>query len=111
MIILDTLYYLWLLFVMFLAYVAFLDAQERGTLTTSTIWLCKLALSPGFLIDVLANWLLMTLILLEWPRWGEWTVTQRSSRHCHHGEGRRHKIGKAICQFLNRFQRGGHCKP
>jgi hypothetical protein len=104
-------YYLWLFFILFLAYVTFLDAEARGTLNTATRWLCRAAIFPGWAIDVLTNWTLMSLILWERPKWKEWTVTARASRHCHYGEGRQHQVGKAICQFLNRFQRGGHCKP
>lgn len=111
MILLDALHYLWLLFIGFLAYVAFSDAKERDALDKKDIWFCMAALSPFYILDVFLNSTLMWVIFWEPPRWKEWTITQRSSRHCHYGEGRRHEIGKTICQFLNKFQRGGHCKP
>jgi hypothetical protein len=107
----DVAYYLWMLFIGFLAYVTFSDAKERNSLAKEDIWLCMAALSPFYLIDVVLNLTLMTVILWEVPKWKEWTITQRSSRHCHYGAGRNRKIGKAICQFLNKFQRGGHCRP
>jgi hypothetical protein len=103
---------IWALWVFALAYMSFIGAKEAGRLSKLMFYLGTLLLFPGYVLDVLVNLVVMTIVLRELPRWGEWTVTKRVSRHCHHGEGWRHVIGKFLCgHMLDPFQIGGHCRP
>jgi hypothetical protein len=71
-----SLYALWLFY---LAVMALKRARDAGQLTTVAYVLGLPMLVVGLALDVLVNWFVMTLLLLELPR--EATVTARLRRH------------------------------
>lgn len=72
---------LWLLWIFYLAVMNLQRVHKGGKLGRVALILGVPALAVGFVLDVLANLVIFTLILCEWPRWGEWTVTARLKRH------------------------------
>lgn len=75
---------LFLLWVFFLAAMNLLRVHRAGKLGRVALALGILVIAIGYTLDVLANLVVFSVLLLEWPRWGEWTVTDRLQRH--HGD-------------------------
>ncbi|MGE0350940.1 hypothetical protein [Hydrogenophaga sp.] len=72
---------LWLLWVFYLAVMNLQRVHKAGNLGRVALVLGIPVLVVGFVLDVLANLVIFTVLLLEWPRRGEWTVTARLKRH------------------------------
>jgi hypothetical protein len=66
-------------------------ARDDNKLTVTAKILGYPVLYVGLMLDVLINLTVMTAILLEAPRWGEWLVTTRLQRHAY-GRGFRKAI-------------------
>lgn len=75
---------LFLLWVFFLAAMNLLRVHRAGKLGKVALALGLVVIVIGYTLDVLANLVVFSLLLLELPRWGEWTVTDRLQRH--HGD-------------------------
>lgn len=75
---------LWLLWVFYLAVMNLQRVHKAGKLGRVALVLGLPVLVVGFVLDVLANLVVFTVLLLELPRRGEWTVTARLKRH--HGD-------------------------
>ncbi len=78
------------------------------------IWVKYLA-APGavfFLVfDVLFNYTIGTVLFLNLPPDGCYTLTRRLTSYLS-GSGYRMRVAHVVCAFLlNPFQVGGHCKP
>ncbi|MET3132224.1 hypothetical protein AAKU55_002494 [Oxalobacteraceae bacterium GrIS 1.11] len=101
------LYALWLLY---LAVMNLQRARDAGTLSRPARCLGLPLLYCGLLVDFLVNVLVLTVLLLEWPR--EWLVTARLSRHIKDAPGWRRSVSAWICSnLLDSFDPSGcHCK-
>lgn len=75
---------LFLLWVFFLAAMNLLRVHRAGKLGRVALALGLVVIAIGYMLDVLANLVVFSVLLLEPPRWGEWTVTDRLQRH--HGD-------------------------
>ena len=75
---------LFMLWVFFLAAMNLLRVHRAGKLGRVALALGLVVIVIGYTLDVLANLVVFTVLLLELPRWGEWTVTDRLQRH--HGD-------------------------
>jgi len=75
---------LFLLWVFFLAAMNLLRVHRAGKLGRVALALGLVVIVIGYTLDVLANLVVFSVLLLELPRWGEWTVTDRLQRH--HGD-------------------------
>lgn len=98
----------YLLWVAYLAVMNLKRAAQARTIGT-TAWLLGLPLVVvAYVLDVVVNWAVMTLALLEWPR--EWTVTARLKRHCGTATWRG-AVARFVChQLLDTFDPSGrHC--
>lgn len=84
---------LWLLWVFYLAVMNLKRVRNAGKLGRVALVLGMPALVVGYVLDVLANVLVFTVLLLEPPRWGEWTVSARLERH-HDGTSWRARIAQ-----------------
>lgn len=73
-------YALWLFY---LAVMNLKRARDAGALTSVAYAFGLPLMWIGLVLDVVANVLIMTLLMLELPR--EWTVTARLSRHARGG--------------------------
>jgi len=83
----------WLLWVFFLACMNLKRAKEAGTLSRTALIFGTPVLWVGYLLDAFVNATLMTLILLETPRWPHETlVTDRLKRHHQESQGWRLKV-------------------
>lgn len=64
-------------------------------------WVNALGVPPylaALVLDVLLNWVFMTVLFYEFPR--EWTVSTRLSRHHQHGFGWRQKFSGWVGKYL-----------
>ncbi len=84
--------------IFFLAIMHLRDAKDTGTLTGFAKWLGYFNLFIGLILDVLVNWLPMTVILLELPH--ECLTTARLSRHIKDGSGWRKTLALWFCRNL-----------
>jgi len=84
---------LWLLWIFFLAVMNLKRAKEAGKLTRAALIFGTPALWIGYLLDAFVNATLMTILLLEMPRWPHETlVTDRLIRHHKESQGWRLKV-------------------
>jgi hypothetical protein len=70
---------LYLLWIHYVFVMALKRARDAETLTRVAYWLGMPMLVIGLILDALVNIVVMTVILLEFPR--EWLVTGRLKRH------------------------------
>jgi len=84
---------LWLLWIFYLAVMNLKRVRNAGKLGRVALVLGMPALLVGYVLDVLANVVVFTVLLLEPPRWGEWTVSARLERH-HSGTSWRARIAQ-----------------
>lgn len=103
---LGLLYGLW---VFYLAVMNLKRAKDAGTLRPWARRFGGPVLLVGVLLDVLVNWLVFTVLLIEWPR--EALVTARLKRHIAHGHGWRMRVARWFCaDLLDTFDPSGcHC--
>ena len=95
----------------FVCYVAIMKMREIKDhifeLHWSVRWVCYLILFVGLILDVLLNWVLLTVAFYEFPR--EFLSTTRVVRHKHDSGGFRKIQADWWCKnFLVVFDRG-HC--
>lgn len=90
LVLLGTLYALW---VFYLAVMNLKRAKDAGQLSTTARIFGTPVLVIGYLLDAFVNTTLMTLVLLEMPRWPrEVLVTDRLIRHYRESQGWRLKV-------------------
>ncbi|MBX3610406.1 MAG: hypothetical protein KF871_10980 [Hydrogenophaga sp.] len=99
---------LWLLWVFYLAVMNLKRVRDAGKLGKVAMALGMPALIVGFVLDVAANLLVFSVLLMEPPRWGEWTVTARLQRH--HGDSTwRARVAQWFeTELLGDFDPAGH---
>lgn len=98
-------YALWALYIVVMA---LQRAKRAGTLSTTALVMGAPLIVCGLVLDALVNIILMTVLLLEWPK--EWLVTARLKRHCGQPTWRG-AIARWMCQnLLDTFDPDGrHC--
>lgn len=90
LIMLGSLYALW---IFYLAVMNLKRAKDAGLLSKSAMVFGYPVLLVGYLLDIFVNTTLMTIVLLEMPRWpGELLVTDRLIRHHKESQGWRLKV-------------------
>lgn len=101
---------LWLLWVFYLAVMALKRARDAGTLTNTAYILGQPVLIIGLLIDMLANFTVVTVMFLEPPM--EFLVTSRLKRHIESDDGWRTRLARWCCStLLDSFDpSGSHCQ-
>lgn len=101
---------LYLLWVMYLAVMSLARARDAGALSNTALILGYPLFAVGVVFNVLVNWLILSVVFLEFPR--ESMFTHRVSRHCIGGTGWRKRIACWICHdLLDAFDPNGkHCK-
>lgn len=100
---------LYLLWVLYLAVMNLARARDAGTLSRTAMILGYPLYIGGSLFNVAVNWLILTVVFLEFPR--ETMFTSRVSRHCKYGKGWRKTLACWICHdMLDAFDPSGrHC--
>ena len=73
-------------------------AKLQGRLTTEAYIMGWPYYALGYVVDIVANLTIFTLIMLELPR--ETLVTSRLKRHMKTGAGWRYEVAKYICDNL-----------
>lgn len=101
---------IYVLWIFYLAVMALKRARDEKVLSTPALILGTPVLWIGLALDVLANVLVMTILLLEFPK--EALVTSRLKRHILTGTGWRYTFSKWFCEnLLDTFDPSGcHCK-
>lgn len=96
------------LWVFYLAVMNLKRAKDAGSLRPWAKRLGAPVLLVGYLLDVLANLIVFTVLMFEWPR--EWLVTDRLKRH-KLGTGWRSNVAQWFCRdLLDTFDPSGcHC--
>lgn len=104
---LGAFYALWILYVFVMNIVR---ARDAGTLSRIAYYLALPLYVVGIALDVMLNWSLMTLMLVEWPQ--ESTITARLRRHFRSGYGWRYRVAVWFGDvLLNPFDpTGAHIK-
>lgn len=97
-------------FIFYLAVMKLRDARNNGILDTlnwSVIWLAYAILYVGLVLDMLLDWIVLTVMFAELPR--EILSTSRVKRHKNFGEGWRKSLATWLCNnFLSPFD-PNHC--
>jgi hypothetical protein len=96
----------------FIFYVAIMKMREIKkeiyALHWSVRWVCFGILFVGLILDVLLNWIVLTVAFIELPR--EFLSTARVVRHKYHSTGWRQKQAIWWCRnFLTPFDKS-HCE-
>ncbi|MGQ3001301.1 MAG: hypothetical protein ACT6UH_00705 [Hydrogenophaga sp.] len=104
---------LWLLWIFYLAVMNLQRVHMAGKLGRVALILGVPALVVGFVLDLLANLVIFTVLLGELPRWGEWTVTARLKRHLATSSGYRLAVAHWFeTELLAEFDhKGYHAGP
>jgi len=100
----------YILWIFYLAVMNLARAHEAGTLKPIAYKLGIPILVVGYILDVLINWTLLTIMFLEPPY--ELTVSARLSRHFKAPTGYRRVVSVWICaNLLDTFDTSGtHCR-
>ncbi len=81
------------LYGLMVSYIAVMNLKrvyDKGLLTPFMMRVNYPVIVVGIVLDILANWLIFTVLFLEWPC--EYMVTHRLKRHKYTGKGFRHKF-------------------
>ena len=96
---------LWLLWVFYVAVMHIAKVRDAGNLSRAAYVLGVPTLIVGFLLDLIVNVFVMTVILLEIPH--ETTVTKRLKRHHKESTGWRLKVVEFFETILDAFDPDG----
>lgn len=104
-----TLAFLWLLWAMYVLIMGVYRAYLAKRLTLVTLSLSAPFIAMGYIMDVVANVTIASIVFLEAPR--ELLVTTRLDRHVAQGRGWRSELAGWICDhLLDVFDpTGNHC--
>lgn len=98
----------WMLWVFFLAVMNLKRAKEAGQLSRTALIFGTQVLWVGYALDAFVNATLMTVVLLETPRYPhEVLVTDRLSRHHKESQGWRLKVVLWFVPLLNPYDPSG----
>lgn len=82
--------------------------KESGKLTRTMKVLGFPRVVFGMSLDVYVNFFVITVVLFELPKWGEWTVSERLSRHFDHSTGWRFAFSSwVLSEMLDAFDPSG----
>ncbi len=103
-------FFLYALWLFYLAVMCLKGARDAGRLTKWAKLFGYPILIVGYLLDIIANVVILTVLLLELPH--EFVVTERLSRHIKFSGGFRYAIAKWFCtNLLDPYDPSGcHCK-
>lgn len=104
-IVLISFFSVYMLWVFYLAVMSLKRAKDAGILTRTAAVFGYPVLYIGLLLDMLVNVLVMTLVLLEWPR--ELLVTSRLQRHNRYDTGWRKNFASWAAPLLDPFDPSG----
>jgi len=109
--ILLPLLYLWLFWYAYIVVMGLYRAHLDGRLPRVGYVLGAPALAVGYLMDVLAQYTIASLVFLDLPRRGEHLVTSRLIRYLKRDCGWRYYLAKWLCDhLLDVFDPNGkHC--
>lgn len=93
------------LWVFYLAVMALKRARDTVGLSKWATRFGYPVLFVGLLLDIIVNWFIVTLLLLEFPQ--ETTVTSRLKRHNREGTGWRQKLAAWFEPMLDPFDPSG----
>lgn len=97
------------LWIFYLAIMTLQRANDAGQISPVAYRLGKAALYIGLLLDFLGNVIVLSILVLELPRWREWLVTARLRRLVHTTGWRRSVARWLSIHLLNDFDsRGPH---
>lgn len=101
-----------IVWVLYLLAMSLYKARARGSLTGWKLRAAQAFIAVCYLIDVVYNATIASLIFWEPPRWQEWTLTRRCNRHLDEGIGWRYTLAAFLCRrLLDPFAPNGtHCK-
>jgi hypothetical protein len=101
--------YLWLFWGMYVLVMGIYRAHLQERLTKTTLVLSIPFILIGYVMDVLANIFIGSVVFVELPR--EWLVTTRLKRHRDKSKGWRAHLSTFICEhILDVFDpKGSHC--
>jgi hypothetical protein len=98
---------IWWLWVFYLAVMRLQQVRDAGKMTAIGRAVGMTVLYPGYALDIFVNIVPLTVILMEPPKWGEWTVTARLKRHIQ-GEGWRKRLAQWMGDhFLDAYDPSG----
>jgi hypothetical protein len=111
MIALYLLIYLYVFWCFFILVMGVYRAHLAGRLIGVVRYMAYPLVIVGLILDVLAQYLIATLVFLDLPRPGEYLVTQRLQRYIRGRFGWRRRLASAICDnLLDLFDpTGEHC--
>ena len=104
--------WLWAFWLLFILIMGFYREHLAGRLEGLAKILAAPIVVVGWLVDLISNWTIGTLLFLEPPRSPLEMVTQRLSRYMAGPPCRDKRIAEYVCtQLLDLFDpTGGHCK-
>ena len=108
-----SLLYLWMFWYLYVLIMGFYRAWLRGTLTLVAKVFASPALVVGYLVDLLANWTLASLLFWQWPQRPLELVTDRLSRYIGTPSGWRTAPALWVCETLLDYfdPHDRHCGP
>ena len=95
----------YVLWVLYLAVMNLKRVRDDGKLSKLALWLGTPVLFVGYVLDAILNIVVMTVILLEWPR--ELTVSERLKRHNKDAGGWRKAVALWFEPLLDPFDPSG----
>lgn len=100
------------LWVFYLAIMSLKRAKDAGNLSKITFVIATPLLLFGAGLDVFLQHTLCSVFFWDWPRKGEWTMSQRFSRYITERDDWREIISRKVCKkFLDMADPSGvHCK-
>lgn len=111
MIALYLLLYLYIFWCFFILVMGVYRAHLSGRLDGMARWMAYPLVALGLVLDVLAQYIIATVVFLDWPRHKEYLVTLRLQRYIRGPIGWRRRWASAICDnLLDLFDpTGEHC--
>jgi hypothetical protein len=96
--------------VLYLLAMSLFKARAKGQLVGWKLRAAQAFIAVAYVIDVIYNATIASLLFLELPR--EWTVTSRCNRHIEEGIGWRFQLSAGLCRvLLDPFALAGtHCR-
>lgn len=107
----GALLFLWVFWYIYLIVMGLYRAKLDGRLTWPVKILGAPALLVGYIVDIIAQYTIATIVFRDWPAKGEHLVTDRLQRYMANPGGIRYRKAKWICEhLLDPFDpTGRHC--
>lgn len=95
----------WVLWVCYISVMAIKRVKDEGKLSKLALWMGFPVLLIGYLLDLILNVTLFSILFLEPPK--EKTISERLKRHNRDGEGWRKKLASWFEPLLDPFDPSG----